>query len=66
MYHHLKILLPIKGSAMTDFHKDIFVGLLFVVGIFGFISGAFIVSAVVFAVSAIFSNMHLTSRVQSS
>jgi len=51
---------------MTDFHKDIFVGLLFVVGIFGFISGAFIVSAVVFAVSAIFSNMHLTSRVQSS
>ena len=66
MHHHLKILLPIKGSTMTDFHKDIFVGLLFVIGIFGFISGAFIVSAVVFAVSAIFSNMHLTSRVQSS
>jgi hypothetical protein len=50
---------------MTDLQKDILVGLLFVTGIFGFISGAFIVSAVVFAVSAIFSNVHLTNRLQS-
>ena len=50
---------------MTDFQKDIFVGLLFTTGIFGFISGAFIVSAVVFAVSAMFSNIPLTSRTQS-
>jgi len=50
---------------MTDLQKDILVGLLFVTGIFGFISGAFIVSAVIFAVSAIFSNVHLTNRLQS-
>lgn len=50
---------------MTDFQKDILVGLLFVTGLFGFISGAFIVSAVVFAASAIFSNINLTSRMQS-
>ncbi len=50
---------------MTDLQKDILVGLLFVTGIFGFISGAFIVSAVVFAVSAMFSNINLTSRLQS-
>lgn len=50
---------------MTDLQKDILVGLLFVTGIFGFISGAFIISAVVFAASAIFSNVSLTNRLQS-
>ncbi|SHE23089.1 hypothetical protein [methanotrophic endosymbiont of Bathymodiolus puteoserpentis (Logatchev)] len=50
---------------MTDLQKDILVGLLFVTGIFGFISGAFIISAVVFAAAAIFSNVHLTRRLQS-
>jgi len=55
----------LKGNTMTDFQKDIFVGLLFVIGILGFISGSFIVSAVVFAVSAMFSNIHFTSRIQS-
>ncbi|MBE0468991.1 MAG: hypothetical protein IBX55_05685 [Methyloprofundus sp.] len=49
---------------MTDLQKDILVGLLFVTGIFGFISGDFIVSAVVFAAAAIFSNVHLTSRIK--
>lgn len=49
---------------MTDLHKDIIVGLLFITGLYGFISGAFILSAAVFAVSAIFSNIHLTSRLQ--
>jgi len=51
---------------MTDLQKDILVGLLFVSGIFGFISGAFIVSAIVFAMTAIFSNVHLTRRIQTS
>lgn len=49
---------------MTDLQKDTLVGLLFVTGIFGFISGAFVVSAVVFAVSAIFSNMNLPQSLQ--
>ncbi|MDC9729286.1 MAG: hypothetical protein PSN04_08155 [Methyloprofundus sp.] len=51
---------------MTDLQKDILVALLFVAGIFGFISGAFIVSAVVFAVAAILSNVHFTGRLQQS
>jgi hypothetical protein len=49
---------------MTDLQKDILVGLLFVTGIFGFISGAFVISAVVFAVSAIFSHLNLTQNLQ--
>jgi len=51
---------------MTDLQKDILVGLLFVAGIFGFISGAFIVSTVIFAASAILSNIHFTGRLQQS
>lgn len=50
---------------MTDFQKDILVGLLFVIGLLGFISGAYIVSAITFAVSALLSNIHLTQRLQS-
>ena len=49
---------------MTHLQKDILVGLLFIIGIFGFISGAFIVSAAVFATSAIFSNINLSRRLQ--
>ncbi len=42
---------------MNNIYKDIFNGLLFVGGIFGFISGAFIISTVLFGASAIFSNI---------
>lgn len=49
---------------MTDLQKDIFVSLLFISGIFSFISGGFIISAVVFAATSIFSNMHLTRQLQ--
>ncbi|WP_198942575.1 hypothetical protein [Methyloprofundus sedimenti] len=49
---------------MTDLQQDILVGLLFITGIFGFISGAFVASASIFAASAIFSNIHLTGRLQ--
>ena len=51
---------------MTDFQKDILVGFLFITGLFGFISGAFIISAVVFATSAMLSNIHLANGAQSS
>ena len=50
---------------MTDLQKDVLTGLLFIIGLFGFISGAFIISAVVFAVAAILSNVHLALRLQS-
>ncbi len=44
---------------MTDFQRDILIGLMFVVGILGFISGEFIVSTVMFATAAVFSNIVL-------
>jgi hypothetical protein len=44
---------------MTYFQRDILIGLMFIVGILGFISGEFIVSTVMFAIAALFSNMPL-------
>ncbi|MDD5269195.1 MAG: hypothetical protein PHO08_19100 [Methylococcales bacterium] len=38
-------------------NKDILIGLLFVIGILGFFSGEFIISTVLFASAAIFSNI---------
>lgn len=45
---------------MNDFKKDIIMGLIFITGIFGFISGEFIVSTVLFGLAAIYSNIALT------
>lgn len=42
---------------MTELRKDLVIGSLFVSGIFGFMSGEFIVSTVMFASAATFSNM---------
>jgi len=47
---------------MTHFQKDILIGLMFIVGILGFISGEFIISTIMFGTSAIFSNMVLGNR----
>ena len=48
---------------MNDFYKDVLTGLVFVAGLFGFLSGAFIISSALFATSAIASNVN-TSRKQ--
>lgn len=45
---------------MTDLQRDILIGLLFAVGILGFISGEFIVSTIMFAAAALLSNMLLS------
>jgi hypothetical protein len=50
---------------MTDFQRDILIGLMFVVGILGFISGEFIVSTIMFATAATFSNIVLSRRLHS-
>jgi len=42
---------------MNDLKKDILIGLLFIIGIWSFISGQFIVSTVLFASAAIYSNI---------
>jgi len=42
---------------MSTLNKDILIGLLFITGIWSFISGQFIFSTVLFAGAAIYSNM---------
>ena len=44
---------------MNTFYRDILIGLIFVVGIVGFISGEFVISTVLFALAAILSNVYL-------
>ncbi len=47
---------------MNTFYRDVLIGLMFIVGIIGFISGEFIVSTVLFASAAIFSNVYLNRQ----
>lgn len=42
---------------MNEFNKDVVIGLMFIIGIWSFISGQFIVSTVLFATTAIYSNI---------
>ncbi len=49
---------------MTDFQRDILIGLMFVVGILGFLSGEFIISTIMFAIAAIFSNIVLSLKLR--
>lgn len=47
---------------MNAFSKDIFIGLLFITGIWSFISGQFIFSTVLFAAAAIYTNMVMRAK----
>ncbi|WP_020561612.1 hypothetical protein [Methylosarcina fibrata] len=47
---------------MTHLKRDLLIGILLLVGITGFISGEFVVSTVLFASAAIFSNMFLSRK----
>jgi hypothetical protein len=51
---------------MNDFYKDAIIGAIFTIGVIGFISGEFIVSTVLFAVAAIFSNMEMSRRLRAT
>ncbi len=52
-----------KGTLfMNTFYRDVLIGLMFMVGIVGFISGEFIISTVLFASAAIFSNVQLNRQ----
>ncbi|SHE21517.1 hypothetical protein [methanotrophic endosymbiont of Bathymodiolus puteoserpentis (Logatchev)] len=42
---------------MTNLNRDIATGILFVVGLWGFISGQFIISTVLFASATVLSNI---------
>lgn len=47
---------------MNDLYKDVLNGLVFMVGLLGFISGEFIISSALFATSAIASNVNSNRR----
>ncbi len=46
---------------MSDLNKDIFVGGLFLGGIYGFLSGAFVIASALFATVAVINNVLLDS-----
>jgi CheY-specific phosphatase CheX len=43
---------------MRDFYKDLLIGILFIIGLTGFISGEFIISSTLFAAAAVASNVN--------
>jgi len=49
---------------MTDLKKDVLIGLMFIAGIWCFISGQFIFSTVLFATAAIYSNIVMRGQLK--
>jgi len=47
---------------MKDLYKDILTGLVFMIGLLGFLSGEFIISSTLFAASAIASNVNMNRK----
>ncbi|MDO9164370.1 MAG: hypothetical protein Q7U43_18590 [Methylococcaceae bacterium] len=47
---------------MNAFQRDILISLIFILGMFGFMSGEFIVSTVLFASAAVLSNIFSSSK----
>jgi hypothetical protein len=47
---------------MSDLHKDILTGLLFITGLLGFVYGEFIISSALFGTAAIASNINLNRK----
>lgn len=44
---------------VKNLKRDIFTGLLFIVGIFGFMSGEFVISTMLFGIASLSSNLDL-------
>lgn len=51
---------------MNNFYKDAIIGVMFTIGVVGFISGEFVVSTVLFAAAAIFSNVEMSRRLNAT
>lgn len=47
---------------MNNLYKDILTGLVFITGLFGFVSGEFIISSTLFAAATIASNININSK----
>lgn len=50
---------------MSNFNRDILIGMMFIIGIWSFISGQFIISTVIFGTAAIYSNIAIRNRLNS-
>lgn len=61
LYEQVSKLL-IGFNIMSNFNKDIFIGVMFITGIWSFISGQFIISTVLFGTAAIYSNIVIRAR----
>ncbi len=55
-------LLTNEDLHMNDYYKDILTGVVFIIGLFGFISGEFIISSALFASAAVASNININRR----
>lgn len=51
---------------MKGYYKDILTGSIFMLGLFGFISGEFIISSAMFAVAAVASNVSMAYKLEKS
>lgn len=51
---------------MNNLYKDILTGLVFITGLFGFVSGEFIISSTLFAAATIASNININSKKEQS
>ena len=47
---------------MSDIYKDILTGVVFIIGIFGFLSGEFIISSALFASATVASNININRK----
>jgi len=50
---------------MNNFNKDIIISLMFIAGIWSFIAGQFIISTILFATAAIYSNIVMRAKLNS-
>lgn len=48
----------------NNLYRDIFIGVAFTVGVFGFMSGEFIISTLLFAMASLSSNIDLDNRLK--
>jgi hypothetical protein len=51
-------------NTSNNLYRDIATGLFFTVGLFGFMSGEFVISTLLFGVASISSNLNLDSALQ--
>jgi len=47
---------------MTDINRDLFISMMIIIGVWSFISGQFIISALTFGSAAMFSNIVMRAK----